>query len=190
MIRGPRLLALVAAVAALAAGFAGDAPPRRAGEVSAVRVAEWLRERRAVRIYDVRERSAHDMFAVPAAEHITLAALAALPFEPTDTVVVYGARNDAAVVRAWEQLRERGVDASYLLRGGVDEWVADVLNPTLSATASPEDEAAFERVAELSRYFGGVPRRTAPADAPPDANAATPAGDAATQIEAVIRRGC
>ena len=189
MTHGPRLLAAAAAVAAIAAGVAGD-PPSRDLDISAVRVAEWLRDRHDVRIYDVRARSAYDAFALPAAEHLTLSALPDLSVAPTDTVIVYGERDDVNALRAQEQLLERGVAASYVLRGGAEEWAADVLNPTLPLDATLEQETEFERVAELSRYFGGVPRRAAPTDAPPDANAATPAGGAARQLDAVIRRGC
>ena len=189
MKRGPRLLAGAAAVAASAAVVAGD-PPSRDLDISAVRVAEWLRDRREVRLYDVRARSFYDAFALPAAEHLTLSALSNLPVARTDTVIVYGERNDENAVRAQEQLLERGIAATWVLRGGVEEWAADVLSPTLPLDATLEQEAEFERLAELSRYFGGVPRRATPADAPPDANAATPAGGAARQLDAVIRRGC
>ena len=187
---GPRLLAAAAAVAAIGAVFAGDPAPRDEHAVSAVQIAAWLHDRHGVRIYDVRTQSAFDAFAIPTAEHVTSRALSALAFERTDTVVVYGEAGDEEAVRAVRELRARDIAASYTLRGGVDEWVADVLNPTLPVNATAEQEREFERVAELSRYFGGVPRRAAPTDAPADANAAATAGAAAKQLEAVIRRGC
>lgn len=184
MKRATHVLAAAAAMAAVAAGFAGDPVPL--SDISALRVAEWLRERRDVHIYDVRDSTAFHAFAIPAAEHVTLATLAALPLTRADTVIVYGTRDDAAAARARARIRARGIAASYVLRGGIEEWVSDVLNPRLAPDAAPEDTAAFERVAELSRYFGGVPRR-APADVSPHA---APAGDAARQMEAVLRRGC
>ena len=190
MKRGPRLLAAAAAVAAVAAELAGDPAAHDDPNVSAVQIAAWLHDRHDVRIFDVRTQAAFDAFAIPAAEHIATDALSALALERTDTVVVYGEAEDGEAVRALQQLRARDISASYVLRGGVDEWVADVLNPTLPVNATEEQEAEFERVAELSRYFGGVPRRAAPTDAPADGNAAAAAGAAAKQLEAVIRRGC
>jgi rhodanese-related sulfurtransferase len=187
---GPRLLAALAAVAAIAAAFAGDPAPHDDPSVTAVRLAAWLHDRHDVRIYDVRAQAAFDAFAIPTAEHVTFDSLSALAFARTDTVVVYGEAGDGDAVRAVQELRARDIGTTYVLRGGVDEWVADVLNPTLPVYTTPGQEAEFERVAELSRYFGGVPRRATPTDAPADANAAATPGAAARQLEAVIRRGC
>jgi hypothetical protein len=46
----------------------------------------------------------------------------------------------------------------YFLRGGVNEWLEDVINPTLRANALAKDSIAFDGVSALSRYFGGTPR--------------------------------
>jgi hypothetical protein len=54
------------------------------------------------------------------------------------------------------------------------------MSPTLAADAPAEARAAFERVAELSRCFGGTPRRL---------TAAAATGAAAAPV-ATRRRGC
>jgi hypothetical protein len=67
-------------------------------------------------------------------------------------------------------LRALGHRRVLFLRNGLHEWLDDVMSPTLAADAPPGAEVAFARVAELSRWFGGTPRRltgTAPAPAEP-----------------------
>jgi hypothetical protein len=67
----------------------------------------------------------------------------------------------------------------FFLRNGLHEWLDDVLSPTIAADAPAEAQAAFARVAELSRWFGGMPR--------------TLTGHAAATSEEALRtrrRGC
>jgi hypothetical protein len=75
-----------------------------------------------------------------------------------------------------------------MLRGGVDAWVADVLNPTLPYDAPADRERVFADIAELSRYFGGVPRRVLASDA--SASPAEDASDPAETLRRTLRRGC
>lgn len=136
--------------------------------VSAVELARWIRDRRpGLRVVDVRTASEFAAFHIPTAEHVALEGLADARFGPDDTVVLY---SEAGVHggQAWVLLRALGHRRVYFLRGGLHEWLDDVMSPTLAADATPEAQAAFEPVAELSRAFGGTPRRlTATAAAGP-----------------------
>jgi uncharacterized protein len=129
---------------------------RVAARISAVDLAQWLRERRDVRIVDLRSQTAFDTFHVPRAQRDSLADLAVATLSEADTIVVYGA-GDGAALRAWAALRHTPATVRYMA-DGVGEWVSGVLNPTLAASATPAERRAFERVADLSRYFGGDPR--------------------------------
>ena len=75
-----------------------------------------------------------------------------------ETWVVY-TQADSAEAR--ERARSAGLTSALVLRGGYEAWGHDVLNPTLPLDASAADEARFRHVSELSRYFGGQPRRGA-----------------------------
>ena len=90
----------------------------------------------------------------------------------------------AHAAQAWVMLRASGHRRVYFLRGGMDEWLADVMAPTLASGSSPADRQAFERVAEISRYFGGQPRELAPGERGP-ATVLTPRAVATAR-----RRGC
>jgi rhodanese-related sulfurtransferase len=166
-----RLHRWLAAAAALAGGFAPFADRHAidvdalASEVashrdhlSAVELASWLRERRAhLRVIDVRSPSEFGAYHVPTAENVPLDTLTATRFAPDDTIVLY---SEAGVhgAQAWVFLRALGYHRVYFLRRGLDEWLDDVMSPTLAPDASPAERAEFQRIAELSRWFGGFPR--------------------------------
>jgi len=53
-----------------------------------------------------------------------------------------------------------------MLRGGLDDWKDLILFPTVPANPNPEQLAAFAKMKELSKYFGGAPRTESAAKAP------------------------
>jgi len=126
--------------------------------VTAIELAEWIRDRKSgLRVIDVRPATAFAAFHLPTATNLPIESLPSGRFAPADTIVLYsGAGGHAA--QAWVFLRALGHERVFFLRGGLAEWVDEVLNPTRPSSASPEEVARFNRVAALSRYFGGVPR--------------------------------
>lgn len=173
----PRLLATLAVVLAVAAPFAGSpythrnatvdvsslarAVEREEDHVTALELAAWIKERRpGLRIVDVRSVEEYSAYHVPGAERLGLEALAGTRFLPTETIVLYS-EGGAHAAQAWVFLRALGYRNVFFLRGGLYEWLEQVMNPTLPADATPAARKAFERAAALSRYFGGVPRSDA-----------------------------
>lgn len=145
--------------------------------VSAVELAAWLRARRpGLRVVDVRTAGEYAAYHIPGAEHVPLEALASARFAPGETIVLYSELGVHGG-QAWVFLRALGHHRVLFLRGGLHEWLDDVMSPTIAASAPAEAQAAFEQVAELSRWFGGTPRRLA----------APAASDGAA---AARRRGC
>jgi rhodanese-related sulfurtransferase len=114
--------------------------------VTAVELAQWIRERKSgLRVLDVRTDSEFEAYHVPTAERVPLSSLAATHFEPNETLVLYS-EGGAHAAQGWVLLRTAGLRNVYFLRGGLLEWIDDVMNP-----ATPS---------ELTRYFGGTPRLT------------------------------
>jgi rhodanese-related sulfurtransferase len=182
------MLAIVAVSAGVLAPFAGS--PYRAGHaaidvdaithaiaterdhVTAIELAAWIRDRRpGLRLLDVGGAAGPEGGApgprdpLPGAVDVPIASLAkaASAFRLTDTIVVYS-DGGAHGAQAWVLLRALGFRNVFFLQGGRDAWVAEVLSPAISPTASASERAAFERTLDLSRYFGGEPRV---ADGPP-----------------------
>jgi len=174
-----RVLAATAAILGVLALFAGEAPERSADGSSAgppkpalsevegarrqlsapasrwrysrraagatlepVELAEWIRDRKPhLRVVDVRSEKEFEEYHLPRAERLT----PATTFAPNDTVVLIagGAVPTGNV---------------YVLRGGIQAWIDEVMDPTITADAPQSARAAYERASIVSRYFGGVPR--------------------------------
>ena len=161
--------------------------------VTAVELAGWIREKRpGLRVVDLQSDADFAAYHVPGAKHIPLQSLASAPFRATDTLVLYSA-GGAHAAQAWVFLQALGYRQVYFLRGGVREWLDEVMSPTLQTNASPEAVAAFQKIASLSRYFGGVSRIGDRQNerASPDSGEATlpPPSQHATAAE-IRRRGC
>lgn len=204
-----RLLAGAAAVLGALALLAGGAGASRQGvdvaalareveaeadHVTARELAAWIREGKpGLRIIDVRTPAEFAEFAVPTAENRSLTALARGAFRPGETVVLYS-EGGAHAAQGWMLLRARGVERVYFLREGLYEWLTQVMNPVLPAGATADQRAAFDSAAELSRYFGGVPRAEGGASGDGDASAALPTASSesgsAAAVRRIRRRGC
>lgn len=155
-----RILAAAAAILGVLALFAGKVSAIQS--VAPVELAEWIRDRKPhLRIVDRRTQAEFDEYHLPRAERLT----SSTTFAPDDTIVLV----------AGGSVRARNV---YVLRGGVQAWIDEVMNPTITADAQPSTRAAYERASIVSRYFGGVPRVV---DKLPAAH---------TNAAAVRRRGC
>jgi rhodanese-related sulfurtransferase len=110
--------------------------------VAPVELAELIRDRKPhLRVIDVRSEPEFDEFHLPRAERFT----SSTTFAPNDTIVLV----------AGGSVPERNV---IILRGGIQAWIDEVMNPTITADALPPARAAYERASVVSRYFGGVPR--------------------------------
>ena len=136
-------------VAALdVAGLAGEIE-RETDHVTALELAAWIRDRKpGLRVLDVRTDSAFAAYHVPSAEHAPLSSIASMKPADDETLVLYS-EGGAHAAQAWVLLRSLGFRRVYFLRGGLLDWMEDVMSP---APGAPPEAAA------LSRYFGGVPR--------------------------------
>jgi rhodanese-related sulfurtransferase len=184
-----RALAVAAALLGLGAPFAGELPIATTSEpegVAPLDLAEWIRDRKPdLRVVDLRSADAFELRHLPNAESLD----SLLVDEPkresalfdrgaeaeeegrqaapstagarVETVVVYS-DDDAEMVRAARRLGKRGGRNVLYLRGGWAAWQSEVMYPVLSDGASPAERADQARASELSRYFGGRPRKVGP----------------------------
>src|SRR5436190_9196739 len=104
---------------------------REEDHVTAIELAEWIKNRRAgLRIVDVRPRGDFDAYHLPGAEHMAVDSVATTPFRAGETIVLYS-EGGAHAAQAWVFLRALGYKKVYFLRGGLYEWLEQVMNPTL-----------------------------------------------------------
>lgn len=161
--------------------------------VSAIELAEWIRSRReGLRIVDVRSATEFDSYHIPTAERIPLLDLVNTPFRSDETIVLYS-DGGAHAAQGWVFLRALGYRKVYFLRGGLFDWLDQVLNPAIAKPASDTARATFEKAASLSRYFGGVPRAGSARPLDPAISIPTNSDSAHSSTSAVARirgRGC
>src|SRR5204863_9487521 len=121
--------------------------------VTAVELAQWIKDRRPdLRVIDVRAASDFDAYHIPTAERIDVSELVDTPFRSDETIVLYS-DGGAHAAQGWVFLRALGYPRVYFLRGGLYEWLDDVINPTISANPSDSVRATWGKVESLSRYF-------------------------------------
>ena len=134
---------------ARAAGAGADSFVTRT--VDALQLAAWIREgARDLRVLDLRGDSAYESHHIPSAEPTDFAGLDTLASHRSATLVVYSG-DDVRDAQALANLAARGHRRSYVLNGGMEAWMDEVMDPVLHG-----DSADY--VSALSRYFGGVPR--------------------------------
>lgn len=121
-------------------------------------LAAWIVAGRVdYRLVDLRSEAEFATYHIPTAENLTLTALPDAGLSPAETIVLY---SDGGIhaYQAWMLMRAKGYRNVYTMKGGLDEWKDAVLFPTLADDAPAPERARFERVAALSRFFGGTPR--------------------------------
>jgi rhodanese-related sulfurtransferase len=153
--------------------------------VTAIELAEWIKDRKpGLRVLDIRSDSEFAAFHIPSAERLPLSALASMKPNASETLVLYS-EGGAHAAQGWVLLRSLGFSKVYFLRGGLLDWMDDVMSPALAdSTGDAQADSMRAHIAALSRYFGGVPH-VGGAPAPPVGS-----GAAASAIARVKRRGC
>lgn len=159
--------------------------------VTAIELAGWIRDRReGLRIIDVRDSAEFTEFHIPGAERVALSDLVKTPFRHDETIVLYS-DGGAHAAQGWVFLRSLGYKRVYFLRGGLYEWLDEVMNPNLPINATDSARGEFKKVSEISRYFGGVPRVGDSSTALPSNRRGQAVGPkSATAVARVRGRGC
>jgi rhodanese-related sulfurtransferase len=148
------ILATIAGLLATAALLAGDRP-QPAQQVSAVELAEWIRDRRPnLRIIDLRSKPEFDLYSIPTAENQPVQVADGLlnGSAPEQVIVLYG---DEASRAADALHRTKKKDNVYVLTDGLAGWLTDVMSPQLPPNATAQERAEYERKKAVAIYFGG-----------------------------------
>ena len=123
---------------------------REEDHVTALELAAWIKDRKPnLRIIDLRSAAEFDEYHVPRSEPLSLEQLLSARFASDETIVLIS-DGGAHAAQGWVFLRALGHEHVYFLRGGLSEWLSDVMNPP--------------KTTELSRYFGGIARGNRDAD--------------------------
>jgi rhodanese-related sulfurtransferase len=134
---------------------------RAEDHVTPAELAAWIIEGRAdYRLVDIRSEKAFAEYHIPTAENVPLATVLDGALDRTDKIVLYGDGGIHAA-QAWMVLKGKGYTQAYTLLEGLDAWKDEVLFPVMPQSPTPEEQARFERAAQVAKFFGGQPRAVA-----------------------------
>ena len=166
---------------------------REEDHVTAVELARWIRSDKAgLRILDIRSDSEFTDFHIPGATRVPLTDIARMPIDSAATYVLYSEGGTHAA-QGWFLLRARGMANVFFLRGGLYEWLDQVMNPRVASTTP---QAQRDSIRALILWFGGKMQVVDSASATPmpsvlDGELSAPhSSDTRESIRKIRRRAC
>jgi len=132
---------------------------RQEDHVTPGELAAWIIEGRTdYRLVDVRDEKAFAEYHIPTAENVPLATVTDGMLGRTDKIVLYGDGGIHAA-QAWMVLKGRGYTRAYTLLEGLDAWKDEVLFPVMPQSPTAEQQAQFERSAQVAKTCQPAPVR-------------------------------
>lgn len=131
---------------------------RNAEDVSVNDLANWIIQGKYdFRLIDLRTPKAYAEYHIPTSQNFQLPDLLNQNFFPTDKIILYS-DNDKNAVIGWFLLKSKKIKAAYILKGGLKEWENQILFPKLPANPSANQLSTFNKMKEISKFFGGTPQ--------------------------------
>lgn len=131
---------------------------REVDHVKPVELADWIIQGKVdFRLIDLRDAKDYAEYHIPMAENVPLPELSSHGLARNETIILY---SDGGIhsAQAWFLLKAQKYRGVYILLGGLEEWKDSVLFPSIAQNAGPEERAEFEKMKEVSKFFGGSPR--------------------------------
>jgi rhodanese-related sulfurtransferase len=120
--------------------------------VTATALARWIRDgKKGLRVIDIRPDSEYAELHIPGATRADLAEIARMPLDSSATYVLYSEGGTHAA-QGWFLLQARGMENTFFLRGGLYEWLEQVMSPRVASTTP---QAERDSIRALAIWFGG-----------------------------------
>ncbi len=127
-------------------------------KVDVMTLADWLiKEKSDFTLVDLRNEKEFNEYNLPTSVNIPMENILTSDLMRNQKILLYG-NNDIAAAQAWFILKSGNYKAVYILHGGMNAWKNEILFPKLAVDATPEQTTAFEKVKQVSTYFGGTPQ--------------------------------
>jgi len=121
-------------------------------------LADWIIQGKSdFKLLDLRTEKEFNEYHIPNAELVPLAELNEYSILRNEKIVLYS-EGGIHSAQAWMLLRAKGYKAVYMLFGGLEEWTDKILFPKIPQNATQEQLTAFEKMKEVSKFFGGSPQ--------------------------------
>ena len=131
---------------------------KNSDKIKVLELADWIIKGKAdFTLVDLRDEKEFSEYFIPTAINIPLPQLPESGLLRNQKIILY-ADDDINAAQAWFILKSKDFKGVYILDGGLKKWKDEVLFPKLAADASKEETAQFEKIKEISKFFGGVPQ--------------------------------
>lgn len=131
-----------------------------ADHIEVEELADWIiQSKMDYRLIDLRDEKSFNEYHIPTAENVPLADLMNYPIERNEKIILY---SDGGIhsSQALFLLKSKGYKRSYFIIGGLDEWKDKILFPAAPIDSTAESIAKFNKMKEVSKFFGGSPIET------------------------------
>lgn len=132
-----------------------------ADHIDVEELADWIIQGKIdYRLLDLRDEKSFNEYNIPTSENVPLANLMNYSIERNEKIILY---SDGGIhsSQAWFLLKSRRFKSAYFIIGGLDEWKDKILFPAAPVDSTKESLAQFNKMKEVSKFFGGAPVETA-----------------------------
>jgi rhodanese-related sulfurtransferase len=127
-------------------------------KIDVMTLADWLiKEKSDFTLVDLRNEKEYSEYNIPTSINIKMEDLLGSGLMRNQKILLYGI-DDIASAQAWFVLKSSNYKGVYILSGGLNEWKNQILFPKLAINATTEQTTAFDKVKQISAYFGGTPQ--------------------------------
>jgi hypothetical protein len=121
-------------------------------------LADWIiKEKLDYRLIDLRDENKFAAYNIPGSECIPIRELFESKLMRNEKIILCS-DGDALSTQAWFLLKANDYKSVYIIKGGLKSWEDEILFPELPSNPSKEQLAYFEKIKEVSKFFGGEPR--------------------------------
>jgi rhodanese-related sulfurtransferase len=129
-----------------------------ADHVTVGELADWIiRGSGDYRLIDLRSPGEFARYHIPTAENVPITGLMDGGLRRDEKIVLYS-EGGIHSAQAWFLLKAEKYRGVYIVLGGLEAWNDEILHPAAPLHPRADETAAFERAAQVSRFFGGAPR--------------------------------
>jgi rhodanese-related sulfurtransferase len=126
--------------------------------VDPIDLADWIiRGKADYRLVDLRNEVKFNEYHIPSAENIEINGINESDLAKNQKIILYS-EDEFSAAQAWFLLKAKDFMGVYFLKGGLNQWRSEVLFPVKPIDSSAVSMAKFNKLAEVSKYFGGVPQ--------------------------------
>lgn len=127
-------------------------------KISVLTLADWLIKGKSdFVLVDLRDKKSFNDYSIPNSVNIEIQNLLDSDLMRNEKIILFG-EDDITSAQAWFTLKSTNYKYVYILKGGMNAWKDEILYPKLSENSTPQEKTRFEKVKQVSLYFGGSPQ--------------------------------